>query len=367
VDPLAEWRTPPFEPAVRGENLYARGASDDKGQLLAVVAAAAAYLRTAGRLPLNLKVMLEGEEEISSPSMPAFLRTQRERLAADAVVICDGSLLAPDLPLISHGVRGMAYLEVEVRGPATDLHSGTFGGAVDNPFNVLVRLLARLQDPETGRVTVPGFYDRVRPIDEEERRLLAQVPMGEEQARQLAGVCALGGGETAFSPLERISLRPTLDIHGMPGGFTGEGKKTVIPARALAKVSMRLVPDQDPVEIAGLFRHYLESLTPRTVTLQVRTLGTARPASCDYRHPAVRAADRAFSLAFGRAPVYMRGGGSLPIVPELQDVLGAPVVLMGLGLPDDNAHAPNEKLHLPTFYRGVQALVHYYALLAEGA
>jgi acetylornithine deacetylase/succinyl-diaminopimelate desuccinylase-like protein len=366
ADPLDEWRTAPFEPAVRGENLYARGASDDKGQLMAVVAAAAAYLQSAGRLPLNLKVMLEGEEEISSPNMPAFIRAQRERLAADAVLICDGNILSPELPMISHGVRGMAYMEVEVRGPATDLHSGTFGGVVDNPFNVLVRLLAQLQDAETGRVTIPGFYDRVRPIDDEERRLLAQVPIGEEQARQLTGVSVLGGGEKDYSHLERVSLRPTLDIHGLPGGFTSAGKKTVIPARALAKVSMRLVPDQDPLEIAALFGRHLESLAPPSVTLQVRTLGTARPAFCDFRRPAIRAADRAFTLAFGRAPVYMRGGGSLPIVADLQDTLGAPVVLMGLGLPDDNAHAPNEKIHLPTLYRGMEALVHYLALLPEG-
>lgn len=363
VDPVEEWETPPFEPSVRGDMLYARGASDDKGQLFAVLSALDAYLKTAGRLPINVKVMAEGEEEISSPHMAAFIRENRERLAAGAILISDGSILGPDQPAIQYGVRGMAYMEVEVRGPATDLHSGTFGGAVDNPFNVLVRVLARLQDVETGRVAIPGFYDRVRPLGDEERALLAEVPTDDETTRRLAGVRALAG-ELGYSAMERTSVRPTLDIHGFAGGFSGAGKKTVIPARALAKVSMRLVPDQDPEEIARLFTQHVESLMPPTVEYTVRTLGLARPAFIDYQAPAIRAAHRAYELGFGRPPVYMRAGGSLPIVSDLMDVLGAPVVLMGFGLPDDNAHAPNERYHLPTFYRGIETLVHYYGLLA---
>jgi acetylornithine deacetylase/succinyl-diaminopimelate desuccinylase-like protein len=286
-------------------------------------------------------------------------------LAADAVLISDGSILAPDLPLIMYGVRGMTYMEVKVRGPAGDLHSGTFGGAVDNPFNVLVHLLARLQDPETRRILIPGFYDRVRAIDDAERALMAEVPITDEVARQLTGAPALAG-EAGYSVLERITVRPTLDIHGVPGGFIGPGKKTVIPAWASAKVSMRLVPDQDPDEIAGLFRNYLEALAPPTVDLEVNTLGTARPAFIDYDDPALRAAARAYELGFGAGPVYMRGGGTLPIVPDFQDMLDAPVVMMGLGLPDDNPHAPNEKFHLPTFYRGIETLIHYYAILGAG-
>ncbi len=361
VDPLDEWRTPPFAPAVQGENLFARGASDDKGQLFAVLAAAEAYLQTEGRLPLNLKVMLEGEEEVSSPHMPAFVRHHRGRLAADAVLICDGAILDPHTPLIMYGVRGMAYLEVEVRGPATDLHSGTFGGAVDNPFNVLVRMLAQLHDPQTRRITIPGFYDRVRPLSDDERELLARVPVNDEVVRHLTGAPALAG-EVGYTPLEQASVRPTLDIHGLPGGFTGSGKKTVIPARAGAKVSMRLVPDQDPEEIARLFEAHLRSLAPPTVELAVRVLGLAKPALIDYDAPAISTAGQAYELGFGAKPLYMRGGGTLPIVPNFQEVLGVPVVMMGLGLPDDNAHAPNEKLHLPTFYRGIEALIHYYAL-----
>jgi acetylornithine deacetylase/succinyl-diaminopimelate desuccinylase-like protein len=365
VDPVDEWHTPPFEPALRGDDVVARGASDDKGQLLAVVSAAEAYLQGAGSLPLNLKVMFEGEEEVSSPHMAAFLSEHRQRLAADVALICDGDILAPDRPLIGYGVRGMAYMEVEVRGPQIDLHSGGFGGVVDNPFNVLVRMLAQLQDGETRRVLIPGFYDRVRPIDDEERALLAQVPFDEAEARRLTGVPATAG-EEGYSLVERRGVRPTLDIHGLPGGFTGPGKKTVIPARAAAKVSMRLVPDQDPDEIAALFAAQVRSLAPDTVEVEVRTLGTARPAFEDPQAPAVQAAARAYERGFGAPPVYVRGGGSLPIVAEFQDTLGATVVLMGLGLPDDRAHAPNEKFHLPNFYRGIETLIQYYDLLAEG-
>ena len=364
VDPLEEWNSPPFEPKIDGENLYARGASDDKGQLFAVLAAAQSYLEAEGRLPIHLKLMLEGEEETASPNMAAFCEDQRKLLAADAVLICDGSILSPDLPMIMYGVRGITYLEVEVRGPATDLHSGTFGGVVENPFNVLVRLLGQLQDPDTRRITIPGFYDRVRPVSEAERSLQAHVPLTEEAALALTGAPALAG-EDGYSTLERASVRPTLDIHGLPGGFVGSGKKTVIPARAWAKVSMRLVPDQDPDEIAGLFAAYLRSLAPPTVEVEIRVLGTAKPAVVDYEAPAIQAADQAYELGFGTKPVYMRGGGTLPIVTEFQDVLGAPVVMMGFGLPDDNAHAPNEKLHLPTFYRGIETLIHYYALIGE--
>lgn len=364
VDPVEEWHTPPFEPTIQGADILARGASDDKGQLMAVVAAAEAYLQGEGRLPLNLKLLFEGEEEVASPHMGTFLREGRRRLAADVALICDSGILSPDQPLIGYGVRGLAYMEVEVRGPKTDLHSGGFGGVVDNPFNVLVRLLAQLQDAETGRILIPGFYDRVRPIDDQERALLAQVPFDEATVRELTGVPGVAG-EIGFSLVERRGVRPTLDIHGLPGGFTGPGKKTVIPARAWAKVSMRLVPDQDPDEIARLFETHLHTLAPPTVEVEVRTLGLARPAYVDPQVPAVRAAARAYELSFGNPPVYERGGGSLPIVADFQDILGAPVVLMGLGLPDDRAHGPNEKFHLPNLYRGIEALIHYYALLPE--
>ncbi len=363
VDPIDEWHTPPFEPTVQGEDLFCRGASDDKGQLFAVLAAAEAYLKTEGRLPINLKVMLEGEEELASPHMAAFVGRHRQRLAADAILICDEALLDPQTPLIMYGTRGNLYVEVKVRGPAHDLHSGTFGGAVDNPFNVLVRLLAQLQDPETRRIKVPGFYDRVRPLDGTERALLAQVPVDDEIARHLTGVPVLAG-EEGYTTIERTSVRPTFEIHGLPGGFTGPGKKTVIPARASAKVSMRLVPDQDPHEIAPRFEAYLRAMAPPTVELTVHILGASRPTVIDYQAPAIQAVARAFERGFGASPVYMRGGGSLPTIADFQDTLGAPIVLIGFGLPDDNIHAPNEKLHLPNFHRGIETLVHYFSILS---
>lgn len=362
VDPVEEWQSAPFEPTVRGDNLYCRGASDDKGQVMVVLAAVESYLAATGRLPVNFKMIVEGEEEISSVHLSSWVQQRRDALACDAVLICDSAMLDAQTPMINHGTRGMAYMEVEVRGPASDLHSGTFGGVVDNPFNVLVRMLAQLQDPVTHRVLIPGFYDKVQPVSEEERELLARVPLDAAMLQRLTGV-PQPAGEEGFTWGERGTLRPTLDIHGMPGGFTGAGKKTVIPARAFAKVSMRLVPDQDPAEITELFAAHVRSLAPDTVTVAVRTLGLARPSVVDLRTPAIQAAAQALQAVFGAAPVYMRAGGTLPIVADFQDTLSAPVVMMGFGLPDDNVHAPNEHLHLPNFYAGIETVIHYLNLL----
>jgi len=363
VDPLIDWQTPPFEPAVRGDDLVARGASDDKGQIFAIVVAAEAYLQSGSRLPINLKLLFEGEEEITSPNLAPFVERYRQMLAADAVLICDQAMLGPQVPLISYGLRGLTYMEVEVRGPAQDLHSGTFGGVVDNPFNVLVRLLAQLKDPASHRVLIPGFYNRVRPLSDEERMLLARLPVTDEDLRCLAGVPALAG-EKGYTATERSCARPTLDIHGMPGGFTAAGKKAVIPARAAAKVSMRLVPDQDPEEIARLFEAYLRASAPRTVDLEIRTLGAARPVIVDLHGPAVLAAAEAYRLGMGFSPAFERGGGTVPIVRDFQDLLGVPIVMIGFGLPDDNNHAPNEKMSLACFYSGIETLIHYYSLFA---
>ena len=363
IDPLAEWQTPPFEPAIRGDDLFARGASDDKGQVFAVVAATEAHLKGNGRLPINLKLLFEGEEEITSPNLAPFVERHRQMLAADAVLVCDQAMLSPQLPLIMYGLRGLTYMEVEVRGPTQDLHSGTFGGVVDNPFNVLVRLLAQLQDPVSHRVLIPGFYDRVRPLSDEERALLARLPQTDEQLRRLAGVPALVG-EKGYTAIERSCARPSLDIHGIPGGFIAAGKKTVIPARAGAKVSMRLVPDQDPDEIARLFETYLRAIAPRTVELEVRRLGAARPVIVDLHGPAIQAAAAAYRDGFGASPAFQRGGGTVPIVRDFQDLLGVPIVMMGFGLPDDNNHAPNEKINLTCLYKGIETLTHYYTLFA---
>jgi len=369
IDPAEEWTRPPFEPAIENETLYARGASDDKGQAFAVLAALESYFKTGGRLPVNVKVLLEGEEEITSPNLFPYLREHAGELAADAILIADQDMLDPQHPVVMWGERGQVYTEVEVHGPAHDLHSGTFGGSVDNPFNVLVRLLASLQDGQTRKIQIPHFYDRVEELTPEERALIAQAPINDDLGLYLTGAPALGG-EEGYPLAERVSVRPTLDVHGIAGGFTGEGSKTVIPNKAVAKVSMRLVPNQRPDEIASLFEEYLRSLCPPTVTLEVRILGMAHPVKIDYTSPAVLAAAQAYEKGFGCSPVYLRGGGSLPIVHDMIEALSKPgeripVVMIGFGLPDDRTHAPNEKFFIPNFYHGIETVIHYLDLFAS--
>ncbi|MFQ3673210.1 MAG: dipeptidase [Aggregatilineales bacterium] len=360
-DPLDQWRTPPFEPTVLGDDLYARGASDDKGQFLAILKAVEACLAVGG-LPINVKVMLEGEEEISSPQLPQFVRDHTDLLACDAVVICDHPMIDPATPMMMVGVRGGAYLEVTVRSAKTDLHSGTFGGGLDNPFNVLVRMLAQIQDGHTRRIAIPGFYDRVRLPTPAERQQINSGLASDDMLRYLTG--GQPAGEAGFTTAERVSIRPTFEIHGMPGGYTDAGKKSVIPAEARAKVSFRLVPDQDPDEIMDQFEAFLRAIAPPTVTLHVERQSKSHPVMIDTDNPYIQAAERAYQAVFGRAPVYMRGGGSLPFAYDIQQSLGAAIVMMGMGLPDDNPHAPNEKLHLPNFYRGIETIIHYVHTLA---
>lgn len=370
VDPLEAWTRPPFEPLVEGEELYARGASDDKGQAFAILAALEAYLETSGRLPAGVKMLLEGEEEVTSPNLFPYLQTHAEELGADAILIADQDMLAPSVPVVMWGVRGILYVEIEVRGPARDLHSGTFGGAVDNPINVLARLLAGLQDAVTREVLIPGFYRDVRALSTEERALIARAPITDEVGLALTGSPALGG-EPGYPLAERVSVRPTLEVHGIAGGFTGEGSKTVIPQSATAKVSMRLVPDQTPERVAELLETHLRAHCPPTVALELRVIGRAMPVVVDYRSPAVQAAGEAYRRGFGCEPVYLRGGGSLPIVHGMVEALSKPgvtpipVVMIGFGLPDDRTHAPNEKLHLPNFYGGIETVIHYLDLFAN--
>ncbi len=367
VDPFDEWMRLPFDPVIEGDNLYARGASDDKGQAFAVLAALEAYLKTSGILPVNVKVLLEGEEEVTSPNLFPYIRDQAQKLAADAILIADQDMLDPKVPVVMWGVRGNLYIEIEVRGPARDLHSGTFGGAVDNPFNVLVRMLAGLQDGTTRKVLIPGFYDDVQELNAEERALIAQAPINDEIGLHLTGASALGG-EAGYPLAERVSVRPTLEVHGIAGGFTGEGMKTVIPTKATAKVSMRLVPDQTPDEIAESLEAYLRKLCPPTVQMDFRVLGKANPVKIDYKSPAVQAAATAYERGFGYPPVFLRGGGSLPIVQTMIEELSQPgrgdipVVMIGFGLPDDRTHAPNEKFYLPNFYHGIETVIHYLEL-----
>jgi acetylornithine deacetylase/succinyl-diaminopimelate desuccinylase-like protein len=353
VDPLDLWDNPPFEPLVRDGRIYARGASDNKGQFLAHIEALEAHLAVNGSCPVNVKFLIEGEEEIGSPHLDRFMADHLQLLACDAVVVSDTAMFAKGLPSICYGLRGLAYLEVHVRGTSQDLHSGTFGGSVINPANALVEMLAALKDSK-GRITVPGVYEKVRRIRPAERREFASLPHSDAKYKRSVGAPALHG-EAGYSTLERVWVRPALDINGIWAGFTGEGAKTVIPAEAHAKISMRLVPDQSPKRIARKLGAYLKKIAPPAVRVTVRDLhgGDSWVAPTD--HPALHAAGRALRRAFGRKPVFVREGGSIPIVADFDRRLKVPAVLMGLGLNDDNLHAPNEKMDLDNFYLGIEA------------
>jgi acetylornithine deacetylase/succinyl-diaminopimelate desuccinylase-like protein len=355
--PVELWTTGPFEPTVRDGELYARGAADDKGQVWMHVKALEACLRTAGRLPCRVKVLIEGEEEVGGSNLQAFIESNRELLQARAVVISDSPMLERGLPSLCHGLRGLCYMELTVTGAGTDLHSGSFGGAVANPAQALAFILAGLKD-ERNRVAIPGFYDRVRELAPRERRAFAELPFDEESYRAQLNVPRLVG-EEGFSTLERVWARPTLEINGLLSGFTGEGTKTVLPSRAMAKVSMRLVPDQDPAEIARLFQARVEELAPPGVTLHVRHHHGGRAFLTDVDDPAMRAAARALERGFGRAPVLIREGGSVPVAVDFAETLGLPVVLMGFGTPDENAHAPDEHLNLENFEKGTDTIVYF--------
>lgn len=360
IDPLALWTSPPFAPTVRGDDLFARGASDDKGQTFVHIAALEALLATRGALPVNVKFVVEGEEEDGSQALMAYVPTATEKLAADVCLISDTHMLAPDQPLLIYGLRGMWAGEVTVRGPARDLHSGMYGGAVHNPNQALCELLAQLHD-ETGRVTVPGFYDDVQPLDDQERAALAQVPYGEEELLAESGV-PRAWGEPAFTVTERVGARPTLEINGIWGGFIGDGFKTVIPAEAHAKVSCRLVPHQHSAAIGALLERYLQQIAPPTVQVTVHTRQHAPATMVPLDVPEIQAVAQAYERTFGARPVFSREGGSIPVATLIQETLDIPILFMGFGLPDDNLHAPNEKLHLPNFYRGIRASI---ALMEE--
>lgn len=360
-DPLDAWRSPPFEPEIRGVDLYARGASDDKGQVHIHVKTAEAFHQTLGRPPVNIKCLIEGEEEMGSPSLNPFVQSHRELLSADVAVISDTHILGREQPSIVYALRGLAYLEIEVTGPDHDLHSGIYGGAVNNPLNELCRIVARLQDA-SGRITIPGFYDQVRDLDADERVELAKIPFQRESWLAEAGVTT-DWGELSFSIIERTTARPTLDVHGIWGGYMEPGAKTVLPRAAHAKVSMRLVPDQDPGEISTLVRDYVTSIAPPSVSVKVNDLHGGQGAIIDRDHPAMRAAYCAYRETFGVAPIFVREGGSIPVVAELQRELGIQTVLMGFGLPDDRLHSPNEKLTLSMYDRGIETVIRFLEIL----
>jgi len=363
AEPFDQWETPPFEPTVRGDYLYARGAADDKGQVYVHVKAAEAYLEAHGRLPVNVKFIVEGEEESGSVNLSRFIPANKALLAADVALVSDTTILSPDQPAIVYGLRGMVYAFVDVTGPGRDLHSGSFGGGVNNPLNALAHIIAQLKDAE-GKIRVPGFYEGVRPLSAAERALLAQFPLDGDAWLKETGAPAQWG-EPGYSLVERLGARPTLDVNGLIGGYTGPGAKTVIPSTAHAKISMRLVPDQDPQEIYARFVEYVQTVAPAGVTVQVTSAHHAYPSLTDYTLPAMRAASHAYAVAFGREPVFMREGGSIPVVSDFQRHLGLETVLMGFGLPTDRIHAPNERFYLPNFYRGVQTSIEFMALYAR--
>jgi len=363
VDPLALWETPPFEPQVRDDYVYARGAADDKGQVYVHVKAVEAYLRAAGRLPLNVKFIIEGEEEIGSANLRAFIADNRDLLAADSALVSDSSILGRDRPALVYSLRGNCHVLLDITGPARDLHSGTYGGSINNPLNALGHLLAKLKN-EFGHIMIPGFYDRVRPLSLEERQLLAEFPLTEAEWLAQTGAPALWG-EPEYTLVERIGARPTLDVTGMYGGYIGEGTKTILPASAHAKISMRLVPDQEPAEIAALFEQFVRDTLPPSVGVEMRLAGMSRAALIDRDTPPMRAAAAAYEATFGRAPVFMREGGSIPVVSDFGDQLGLPTVLMGFGLPGDRIHSPNERFYLPNFYKGIETSIRYLTLLGN--
>jgi len=363
-DPLDEWRSPPFEPSIRGDDIFARGASDDKGQTYILMQAVASLLAERRALPVNVRFLIEGEEEVGGGHIEAYIREKGRRLGAGAALICDTEMFAPGLPTLCVGLRGIIYTEIEVAGADHDLHSGVYGGVAPNPLQALAHILAGLKDRDE-RVLIPGFYDRVRPPSPAEYEAWARLPFDEEQYRaKEVGVAELVG-EPGPSVFERTWARPTLEVHGIRGGFTGEGAKTVIPARAVAKVSMRLVPEMEPDETLRLFAAHVERLAPRGVRVQVKNLHGAGPSVVDPDNRFIRVAAQALEDVFGAKTVYIRSGGSIPIVGLFEQYAGIPSVLMGFGLPDDNLHAPNEKLHLPNFFRGIEAVRRYLELLAQ--
>ncbi len=361
-EPLDEWHSPPFEPTVRDGNLYARGSSDDKGQLFLHLKAIEAQLRASGHLPVNVVVLAEGEEEVGSPNLVPFVQAHRDRLACDAVVISDSSMFAPGLPSLLFSLRGLAYFEIHVDGPGGDLHSGTYGGAVVNPGNVLSRLVASLKD-ENGRVAIPGFYDDVLEWDERTRAAIRDLPFDLEGFMEEVGAPGLDG-EAGYSLLERLWIRPTCDVNGLLCGYTGEGAKTVLPARAMAKVSFRLVPNQDPARIRTLLEAHLERVAPPEVRVRVVELHGGRPWKAELKGDFFEAAQRALERTFGTPPVLTGEGGSIPIVVDFQEILSAPVLLMGFAPPGANMHAPNEWIPMENVENGIRAIAELYAELA---
>lgn len=362
ADPMELWKSPPFEPEVRDGKIFARGADDDKGQGFMHAKAFEAMLAT-GNLPCNVKFMIEGEEEIGSPNLPAFLLKNKEMLKSDVILVSDTGMLSPEMPSVTTGLRGLAYMQVEVTGPDKDLHSGLFGGAVPNPINVLAKMIASLHD-ENGKITIPGFYDDVLVLTPDERADLARAPFNLDTykaALNLDEVC----GENGFSTMERTGIRPALDCNGIWGGYTAEGTKTVIPSKAYAKISMRLVPHQDHHKIAELFTRHFLAIAPKSVKVKVEALHGGQAYVSPTDNPGFKAASRAYEATFGVRPVPVRSGGSIPIISTFEQILGVKSILMGFGLESDVIHSPNENFPLFNFYRGIETIPYFYRYFVE--
>jgi acetylornithine deacetylase/succinyl-diaminopimelate desuccinylase-like protein len=365
AEPLDEWVSPPFEPAERNQNIYARGAVDDKGQLWMEVKAFESLFKAGnGKLPINVRVIFEGEEEVGGEAIAKFVREHGDRLKSDFALVCDTELFAPDLPTLCTGLRGLVYTEITAQGAMTDLHSGVYGGAAPNPLFALSQMIAKMKD-DNGHVLIPGFYDDVKQPDQAELNAWKRLPFDEEEYRKKEVGSNVLTGEPGYSVLYRTWARPTLEVHGIPGGFTAAGAKTVIPARASAKVSMRMVPKQDPEKILNAFTEFVKKNTPKGIQTSVKVLSKGEAIVVGTDNPYIKAATKALYEVFGKDTVYIRSGGSIPIVGDFADVLHTPTVMMGMGLPDDNLHAPNEKFHIPNFYRGIESIIRLFQIVGE--
>lgn len=362
VDPLDLWNSDPFEPIIKDEKIYARGADDDKGQAFMHVKAFE-YMVKTNQLPCNVKFMIEGEEEVGSPNLPKFCEDNKEMLKSDVILVSDTGMLAQDIPSITTGLRGLSYWEVEVTGPNRDLHSGLFGGAVANPINVLAKMIAKMTD-ENNNITIPGFYDDVVEVSKEERAEMAKAPFNQDKYKKAIDVDELQG-ENGYTPSEHTGIRPSFDVCGIWGGYTGEGAKTVLPSKAFAKISTRLVPNQDNVKISQLFKNHFESIAPKSVKVKVTPLHGGQGYVCPVDTPAYLAADKAYSETFGKKPVPVRSGGSIPIISEFEQILGVKSVLMGFGLESDAIHSPNENYPLFNFFKGIETIPLFYKYFVE--
>ena len=364
-DPLDEWKSPPFEPTERNNNIYARGAVDDKGQMYMHIKALEALFKTGGgKLPVNVRLIIEGEEEVGGESIAKFVREHPERLKADVALVSDTEMFAPELPTLCVGLRGMVYTELEAVGAMTDLHSGMYGGAAPNPLEALSRMISKMKD-DKGHILIPGFYKRVKKPSAAELKDWKRLPFNENEYRKREVGSKVLTGEPGYTVLQRTWARPTLEVHGMPGGFIGAGGKTVIPAKASAKISMRLVPDQRPDEIFKLYSKFVKKITPKGIEIKIKQFSVADPIVINTDNEYVKASSAAMKEVFGKDTVFIRSGGSIPIVADFEKALKIPSVMMGFGLPDDNLHAPNEKFHIPNFYRGIESIIRFFQRLGS--